>query len=265
MADLIFTVENYIARITLNRPESLNSLSEEMLDLWIKALEEVRDSDEIRVVVLSGNGKSFCAGGDLKAMVAGEGFYKSAHDTITSGLARKNSIWNKIHRIPLLLQEIDKPVIAKMHGSAFGAGLDMALMCDIRISAESAKLCESYVNVGTVPGDGGAYYLPPLIGIDKALDLFWTGRVLTATEAKESGMLTFVVKDEELDIYTENYLTKLISGPQQTIRLTKRAVYQCREMSLKASLDMISSFAGLVTELDEYKTRVQAVAERIRK
>jgi len=262
MADLIFTVEGHIARITLNRPESLNSFSEEMLDLWINALEEVRDSEEIRVMVLSGNGKGFCAGGDIKAMAAGKGFYISDKDTTSTALARKNALWKRIHRIPLLLQEIDKPVIAKMHGVAFGAGLDMTLMCDIRIAAESTRVCESYLNVGIVPGDGGAYYLPRLIGTDKALDMFWTGKVLTAPEAKEAGILTYVVKDDELDSFTEEYLQKLVNGPQEAIKFTKRALYQGKEMSLRSSLDMISSFMGIVTELDDCKQRVQAVVNR---
>lgn len=265
MTDLLFTVEGHIARITLNRPESINSFSQEMLDLWIKALEEVRDSEEIRVVVLSGNGRGFCAGGDIKAMAAGKGFYVSDEDTTTTGLARKNALWNRIQRIPLLLQEIDKPVIAKMHGVAFGAGLDMTLMCDIRIAAESTKVCESYVNVGIVPGDGGAYFLPRIVGNDKALDMLWTGKVLTAAEAKELGIVTYVVKDDELDKFTEGYLEKLVNGPQQAMRFTKRALYQGREMSLRSSLDMISSFMGLVTELDDCKARVQAVVDRKKK
>lgn len=262
MADLLFTVEGHIARITLNRPESLNSFSEEMLDLWIKALEEVRDSEEIRAVVLSGNGKGFCSGGDIKALAADKGFYITKEDTMATGLARKNALWNKIQKIPLLLEEIDKPVIAKMHGVAYGAGLDMALMCDIRIAAESTRLCESYLNVGIVPGDGGAYFLPRLIGNDKALDMFWTAKVLTAQEAKEAGVVTYVVNDKELDDFTEVYLEKLINGPQQAIRFTKRALYQGRDMSLRSSLDMISSFMGIVTELDDYKERVATLVNK---
>lgn len=143
MADLLFSVESNIARITLNRPDSMNGFSEEMIDLWIEALETVRDSDDIRAVIVSGNGRAFCAGGDIKAMGAGEGFYRSERDVTSTALARKNSLWKKVQRVPLLLEEIDQPVIAQVHGFAFGAGLDMALMCDIRIAAESAKMSES--------------------------------------------------------------------------------------------------------------------------
>ncbi|HHY75141.1 MAG TPA: enoyl-CoA hydratase/isomerase family protein, partial [Bacillus bacterium] len=126
MADLLFEVENHIATITLNRPEAYNAFSEEMILNWIQALETVRDDDSIRVVIVKGNGKAFCAGGDIKAMHAGEGFFKSKEDISSTGLARKNSLWKKIQLIPLLLEEIDKPVIAQIHGFAMGAGLDMA-------------------------------------------------------------------------------------------------------------------------------------------
>lgn len=262
MTDLLFEVNNHIATITLNRPDSMNAFSEEMITLWIEALQTVRDSDDIRVVIVKGNGKCFCAGGDVKAMTAGRGFFESADDITSTALARKNSLWKKIQRVPLLLEEIDKPVLAQLHGFALGAGLDMALMCDIRIAAASTKLSESYVNVGIVPGDGGAYYLPKLIGIDQALDMLWTARVLTADEAKEKGLVTFVVPEEELDAYTMAYAEKLANGPTEVIQMIKRAVYQSQTMNLRASLDYISSQMGLVTELPNYKEGVQAVLEK---
>ncbi|MFC7686377.1 enoyl-CoA hydratase/isomerase family protein [Ureibacillus sp. GCM10028918] len=262
MADLLFEVNNGKATITLNRPESFNAFSEEMILLWIQALEEVRDDDSIRVLLVKGNGKSFCAGGDVKAMVAGKGFFESQEDITSTALARKNSLWKKVQRIPLLLEEIDKPVVCQMQGFAMGAGLDMALMCDIRIAAASAKVSESYINVGIVPGDGGAYFLPKLAGIDQALDMLWTARVLTAEEAKEKGLVTFVVPDEELDAFVEAYIEKLSNGPQEAMRIIKRAVYQSQTMSLRSSLDYISSKMGIVTELQDYKEGVSAVLEK---
>lgn len=262
MADLLFEVRDTIATITLNRPEMMNAFSEQMIRVWIAALEEVRDRDDIHVLVVKGNGKCFCAGGDIKAMAAGEGFYTSETDYTSTAFARKNSLWKMIQRVPLLMEEIDKPVIAQLHGFALGAGLDMALMCDIRIVAESTKLAESYVNVGIVPGDGGAYFLPKLVGIDHALDLLWTGKMLTADEAKDLGLVTFVVADEELDAYVQNYAKKLASGPKEVIQMMKRAVYGGHTMSLRASLDLISSQMGIVTELSNFKEGVQAVVEK---
>lgn len=262
MADLLFEVKDHIATITLNRPEAYNAFSEEMISEWIKALETVRDSNDIRVAIVKGNGKSFCAGGDIKAMQAGEGFFKSEEDISSTGLARKNSLWKKIQRIPLLLEEIDKPVIAQVHGFAMGAGLDMALMCDIRITAKSTKISESYINVAIVPGDGGAYYLPKLIGIDQALDMFWTARVLTADEAKEKGVVTFVIEDDELEAYTYNYAKELANRPTTTLQFIKRAVYQSQKMDLRSALDYVSSQMAIVTELDDFKEGVSAVVEK---
>jgi enoyl-CoA hydratase/carnithine racemase len=264
MKDILFTVENHVAKITLNRPERLNAFSVEMIQLWIEALEHVRDSEDIRVLVISGEGRGFCSGGDIKSMQSGQGFLHSdgKEDLTSTALARKNAIWKKVQRIPLILQEIDKPVIAVIHGFAFGAGFDMALACDIRIAAENTIISESYVKAGLVPGDGGAYFLPRLIGVDKALELLWTGKVLSAQEAKEMGLLTHVVEDDKLGEFVDQYVKKLVEGPQEAIRLTKRAVYQGLDMNLRSSLDMISSSLGIVTELEDYQEGIRAIIEK---
>lgn len=265
MTDLLFAVEDGIARITLNRPEALNAFSTEMIDLWIRALESIRDDDSVRVVVLTGNGRGFCSGGDIKSMVRGDGFLHNnteAKDLSTTGLARKQSLWKRVQRIPLLLQEIDKPVIAKMNGIATGAGLDMALMCDIRIAAQSVKVSEGYIKAGIVPGDGGAYFLPRLVGVDRALEMLWTGDVYTAEQAQRMGLITHVVPDEDLQEYVEAYVKRLANGPQETMRFMKRAVYQGLTTDLRTSLDMISSAMGLVTELDDYQEGIRAIAEK---
>ncbi len=262
MSDLLFEVKEHVATITLNRPDAYNAFSEEMINYWIKALEEVRDNDDIRVVIVKGNGKAFCAGGDIKAMQNGEGFYKSENDITSTGLARKNSLWKNIQRIPLLLEEIDKPVIAQVHGFAMGAGLDMALMCDIRIASENTKVAESYINVAIVPGDGGAYYLPKLVGKDHALDMLWNARIYNAEDAKSLGILTFVVPHEELDQYVWNYAKELSARPQTALRFIKRAVNQSERMDLRSALDYISSQMAIVTELPDFKEGVSAIAEK---
>ena len=246
MSDFLYEVDGHLARLTMNRPEHLNCFSEEMIHLWTAALEDIRDRDDIYAVLLSGNGKAFCAGGDVKAMAAGDGFFESHDDITSTALARKNSLWKGIQRIPLILEEIDRPVVAKIHGPAVGAGLDMALMCDVRIAAESASMSESYFNAGIVPGDGGAYFLPRLVGRDRALDMFWTARTVKGEEAEE-------------------YMQKLLEAPQQAMRLTKRAIHESEQSTLRASLDMVSSFMGIVTELDDYRTRTAALVEKLEK
>ena len=266
MKDILFEVENQIATLTLNRPNALNAFSMEMIHDWISYLEEVRDSDDIRVLVLTGNGKAFCAGGDLKTMLQGEGFVKQNEDNkvdmTSTGMARKNSLWKYIQRIPLLMQEIDKPVIAAINGDAVGAGLDMALMCDLRFASSTARLGEGYIKVGLVPGDGGAYFLPRIVGIDKALELLWTGDLLSAEEAKEIGLITYVESPDELMKKVYALSERLANNPQSAIRIMKRAVYQGLNMELRTTLDMISSQMGLVTELPDFKEGVQAILDK---
>jgi enoyl-CoA hydratase/carnithine racemase len=265
MSDLLFSVDNGIARITLNRPERLNAFSTEMLDLWIAALETVRDDDNIRVAVITGNGRAFCSGGDVQSMTKGEGMIfnnTGAGDMVSTALARKNTLWKRVQRVPLLLQEIDKPVIAVIQGLAIGAGFDMTLACDIRIAAQSAKFSESYVKAGIVPGDGGAYFLPRLVGVDKALELLWTGEVFTSEEAKQMGLVTHVVPDEQLEEFSEAYIQRLAAGPQEVMRFTKRAVYQGLNTDLRTSLDMVSTAMGIVTELEDYQEGVRAILEK---
>ena len=122
------------------------------------------------------------------------------------------------------------------------SGPGFSLMCDIRIAGESAKMAESYLNVGIVPGDGGAYFLPKIIGKDKALDMFLTRKTVKGNEAADMGLVTYAVPDAELDTFTDEYMKKIAEGPQMAMRFTKRTVQQGDTISLRGSLDMISSF-----------------------
>ncbi len=267
MPDLLFDVHEGIATLTLNRPDVRNAFSIEMIRLWREALEEVRDNDDIRVMVLTGNGKAFCAGGDVKAMLKGEGFMAGVDegdDFVSTGLRRKNALWKHIQRIPLLMDELDKPTLAAINGDAVGAGLDMALQCDLRYASDQARFAESYVNVGLVPGDGGGYYLPRILRIDHALELLWTGRMVNAEEAARLGLVTRVVPHDQLMNETYAMAEKLARGPQQSIRLIKRTVYQSLRTDLRTSLDMVSSFMGLVTELPDYREGLLALREKRR-
>ena len=265
MGDLIFTKRNHLATITLNRPDYANAFSDDMIKNWLLALGEIRDNDDIYAAVLTGSGNAFCAGGDVTAMAEGEGFFFSEEDLSSTALARKNSLWKRIQRIPLTLEQIDKPIVAKINGAAFGAGLDMALMCDIRIASTKAKLSESYLRVGILPGDGGTYFLPPLVRKDKALDMFWTCKAVTGAEAEKIGLVTYAVDPEELDAFTDAYMQKLIEMPQQAVRFTKRAVMSHPGMTLRASLDMVSSSMGILTELDDYKKLTARLSQGMKK
>ncbi|WP_066256143.1 enoyl-CoA hydratase/isomerase family protein [Neobacillus drentensis] len=266
MKDLYFEVNSGIATITLNRPNSLNAFSIKMIEDWIHALTEVRDNDQIRVLVLTGNGKAFCAGGDIKAIKNNDGFLnKDGHedkDFSSTGLNRKNSLWKYVQRIPLLMEEIDKPTIAAINGDAIGAGLDMSLQCDIRISSDRARFGEGYVKLGIVPGDGGGYFLPRIIGLDKALEMLWTGKIIDAQEAKDIGLVTHIYSHEQFLEETYKFAERLAQGPQQAIRLIKRTVQQGLKTDLRTSLDLVSSYMGLVTEHVDYQEGVKALMEK---
>src|SRR5690349_6498785 len=143
-----------------------------------------------------------------------------------------------IHRVPLTLETLDKPVIAALNGVAVGAGLDMALMCDLRYAAAGTRFSEGYVKVGLIPGDGGTYFLPRLIGTARALELLWTGDFISAEDAERIGLVNRVVPADQLLAHVYELAARLASGPSAAIRTTKRAVYQGVRMDLRTHLDM---------------------------
>jgi 2-(1,2-epoxy-1,2-dihydrophenyl)acetyl-CoA isomerase len=237
-----------IGRITLNRPERLNAFTFDMIDAWRDALVQCRTDDRVRVIVVTGEGDAFCSGGDIVEM----------EDRLEQTPAqRKAELFERIERIPFLLEDIDKPVIAAMNGAAAGAGLDLALMCDIRIAARSAKFGETYTKVGLVPGAGGAWFLPRLVGTAKALELFWTAEFLTAEQALEIGMVNRVVDDGDLMDATNKMARQIAAAPQQSVRMIKRAVLGGMRTDLRNHLDMISSHYAVITAGEDHKEAVR--------
>ena len=199
---ILYEVSGNIVLLTLNRPEVRNAFSAEMIRLWREYLERAQKDSALRVIVVTGKGDTFCSGGDIRDMAEGK----------LQSWEMKNFLWEGVHRIALILEDMDKPVIAAINGAAMGAGLDMALMCDLRICSDKAKLAESYILMGLAPGDGGAYYLPRLVGPSKALELFFTGDVVTPQEAAAMGMINRVVPHERLMEETMNLAAKIAAS-----------------------------------------------------
>jgi 2-(1,2-epoxy-1,2-dihydrophenyl)acetyl-CoA isomerase len=254
---LLFTVSEGIARITLNRPERMNAFTFEMIDAWTAALTQCRTDDAVKVVLLTGAGNAFCSGGDIVEM--GERLQHTPEQ-------RKNELFNRIERIPLTLEDLDKPVIAVVNGVATGAGMDMALMCDIRYAAQSARFAETYVKVGLVPGAGGAHFLPRLVGVSKALELFLTGEFIDADEALRIGIVNKIFPDETLMEEVEKIARRMVKAPSLTLRMTKRAIYQGMRNDLRTNLDLISSHYAIITASQEHKDLVNKfIAERGKK
>lgn len=249
---VLYEVKGHIALITLNRPEAKNAFSPEMIRLWREYLEEAKEDDKVRVIVVTGKGDTFCSGGDIRDMA--EGKLKSWD--------MKRFLWDGVHRIVLTLEDLDKPVIAAINGAAMGAGMDMAIMCDLRVCSDKAKLAESYIMMGLIPGDGGAYFLPRLVGVSKALELLFTGEIISPEEALKLGIVNRVVSHDKLMEETIKLAEKIAEKPPLAIRMMKRAVYQGQMNTLRAHLDYISSQLSLLSETEDHIEAARSFLEK---
>ena len=250
MAD--FGFDNKVAIITLNRPEVLNAINEAMLPPWVDALEECRTNDDVAVIVITGAGEAFCRGGDTTKL--------GAH-TVPSPVEIKEQFWDRLHQIPKKLAEIDKPVIAAVNGLASGAGVDVSLQCDVRFAARSANFRVSYTAFGLVPGNGGTYFLPRIVGEAKALELFWTAEPITAEEALRIGMVNQVFDDEEFMQRTLEYAHNIAGRAPLAMKLVKRAVKQSLSMELNTHLDMVSSHMLITRPSEDHAEAIKAYEE----
>jgi enoyl-CoA hydratase/carnithine racemase len=249
---VLYKVEESIAIISFNRPRVKNAFSEEMIRLLFESLDQARQDESVKGIILTGKGDAFCAGGDVREMVDGK----------LRSWAMKHFLWEGVHRIVLLLEDLDKPVIAAINGAATGAGMGLAIMCDLRVCSERARFAESYIKMGLVAGDGAAYFLPRLIGLPKALELMLTGELLTADQALQIGLVNKVVPHDLLKAEAFKLMTKITANPPLAVRMMKRAVYQAQTGSLRNHLDYISSQISLLTETEDHLEAARAFVEK---
>lgn len=255
MDEISWSVSEGVGTITLNRPQARNAFTFSMVREWERMLREAGEDDRVRVVVLTGAGKTaFCSGVDL-------GSISNADPTLTP-LQRKNQLHEEIHRVARAVEALDKPLIAAINGVAVGAGLDMALMCDMRIMSSTAKLSEGYVRVGLTPGDGGAYYLPRLVGTSKALELLLTGDFVDAAEAHRIGLVNRVVPAESFEDETRKFAESIATHAPVTVRMIKRITYQSADADLRTALDLASSHFAVVAATDDSAEALAAMKEK---
>jgi 2-(1,2-epoxy-1,2-dihydrophenyl)acetyl-CoA isomerase len=252
MSELTYEVADRIATITLNRPDKLNAFTRPMLAAWADALAEAQRDDGVHVVIVTGAGRAFCAGGDVGRM----------GEARPGALDLKNELWEQVHRIPKTLEAMDKPVLAMVNGLAVGAGMGMCVMCDVRVASDQARFATGYVGVGLVPGDGDTYFLPRLVGSAKALELFWTGDFIDAAEAHRLGIVNRVVPAAELREATYELARRIAAGPQVPIRMIKRLVYQSARLDLRTHLDLVSSHMAVVRQTEDHVEGVRAFKEK---
>jgi enoyl-CoA hydratase/carnithine racemase len=215
-AEVLYEVADGIATLTLNRPERLNTISGPMLNLLTELLVKANEDPEVRVVILTGTGRAFCAGLDLVDATQGSGIGSEKQaSTISVNLDLRNTP-------PTVLFAMDKPTICAMNGSAAGYGMDTAMGCDIRIMAQSAKMAAAFVKRGIVPESGGTWILPRLLGWSKAAELIFTGRTLSAQESLELGLATHVVPDAELMTEARKLAAEIAGNAPLAVQSAKR-------------------------------------------
>lgn len=258
MTDLVIA-EQYgaIRTLTLNEPERRNPISDmPMVDALCAALKEADTDRGVRVVILTGAGSAFSSGGDLKKMAPGKGL-RDALPARTRANYRDG-----IQRLPILFQSLDVPVVAAINGPAIGAGCDLACMCDIRIAGQSAKFAESFVKVGLVPGDGGAWLLPRIVGFSKACEMALTGDTLDAQEALACGLVSRVVPDSDLAAAARAVAGRIAANPPHAVRLTKRLLREGQTASLTSLLELSAALQALVHATVDHDEAVTAFLER---
>lgn len=212
--ETLYEVAGHVATITLNRPHRRNAISELMLRQLGAAFEAAEADPEVRVVILTGAGAGFCAGLDIKDTMAGSGIGSERGPAITDLQTR--------HLPPVILHEMDTPVICALNGAAAGYGLDLALGCDLRLAAESARLVPGFAKRGVVPESGGTWLLPRLVGLAKAAEIGFLGRDLSATEARALGLVNEVVPDDQLMDLAREWAGEIAANAPLAVRAMKR-------------------------------------------
>ena len=255
---ILFDVAEGVATITLNRPERLNAFDDQMLAEWRDAIDTADHDPEVRVIVVTGAGRGFCSGMNVAAEAGGSGLLRTEASVAT----RRHSLRDRVHPIPRALIQLEKPYIAAVNGAAAGAGMDMASMADIRFCSSNAKFGMTYVRMGLIPGDGGTYTLPRIVGMAKALELMWTGRLFTAQEALEMGYVSAVYEPDDLMPKALELARQIAKGPATAVQLTKKLSYRSQNIPFDEHLDMAQMAMFVAQSTEDAREGPRAFVEK---
>jgi 2-(1,2-epoxy-1,2-dihydrophenyl)acetyl-CoA isomerase len=251
---LIYEVKDGVATLTLNRPERLNALGDTLRDDLQDAVTRASEDPDVRVMIVTGAGKGFCSGGDVKAM----------NERKESGGGRP--ILEKVapgrDRTVLALRDSPKPVIAAVNGAAAGAGMNLALCCDMRLASTAAKFSQAFVRRGLHPDWGGTYFLPRVVGAAKACELIFTGEVIDAQEALRLGIVSAVYSPEELLPAAHALARRIADGPPIAIRLAKRAIYHNLDSDLRQALEFETFAQNICFDTEDAAEGIRAFVEK---
>ena len=224
--NIIYTKSDNIATITLNRPEKLNALNVNSVRELREVINEISGDNDIRVVILTGAGRGFCAGAELSPRLLGR-----------ATLTRVQDLMSNVSNMVLGLRNLPKPIIAAVNGVATGGGANLALACDIIIASEKARFGQVFINIGLHPDSGGTYFLPRLVGPAKACELMFTGKMIDGAEAKSIGMINEVVPAEQLETSAKNLALKLTNASPHLLSMIKASIYRSLQTDLPTCLE----------------------------
>ena len=259
MADtaVLYEQTDHIVTLTLNMPELRNPVSEPaIISGLIEAFERLNADKSVRVAILTGAGSAFSSGGNLKSMAAPDGNAYAAPST--------NRLWyiEGIQRIPLAFERLEVPIIAAVNGPAIGAGCDVACMCDIRVASRSATFAESFVKVGLVPGDGGAWLLPRAVGQSRAREMAFTGDSISAETALDWGLVSYVVDDGDLLSKARSIAERIAVNPPMAVRMTKKLMTSGQDMTLERVLEFSAAMQPLAHATEDHREALHAFIEK---
>jgi len=251
---LLVSREEGVTTVTLNRPERLNAFNTLMRQEITRIAEELKDDEETRVIVITGAGRAFCAGGDVREMANRTG-------APPAGDPRDNFRQGGMRAV-LALREIDKPIIAAVNGPAAGGGMGLALCCDIRIASENATFGQVFVKRGLVPDWGASWFLPRLVGTSKACELIWTGEMIDANEAERLGIVSRVVPADDLLKVSKELAAKIAKGAPLAIRMSKLAIFKGLQMDLATELEFEAYGQAVCMRTEDHREGVKAFLEK---
>ncbi|GAB47555.1 crotonase/enoyl-CoA hydratase family protein [Mobilicoccus pelagius] len=251
--------DGHVETWTLNRPEVRNAISDDdVVDAIVENAARITRDDDVRVVVLTGAGSAFSAGGNVTAMAERTGMFGGTPAQMREGYRRG------IQRIPRALYDVDVPMIAAVNGPAVGAGCDLSLMCDLRIASTRAFFAESFVQLGIIPGDGGAWFLPRVVGAARAAEMALTGDRVDAATACEWGLVSRVVEPDELLPAAHDLARRIAANPPRAVRMTKRLLRESGHSSLSTLLELSAAMQPLGHHTTDHTEALTAMREKRR-
>jgi len=253
---IIFKKDGAIARITINSPKTMNGYHGAMVHEMLAAIDSARQDDATRVLIIGGTGKAFCAGGDIS------GSKESASRYHGHPMEHLLEMRENFHQLVLSLQRFDKPVIASINGAAVAGGLTLALACDFRIASDQARLGDTALKFALLPDEGGAWFFPRAMGLDKALRMTLLAEVYEAHKALELGLVTEVVPHAELDARVDDFARRLADGPPLAIRCAKRMMYKQRLMPLDLALEDAALNVQITNPAEDVREGTRAFREK---